>query len=121
MSLERTNAAVAKPLAPTVDTGSKKKKQLVPSQRLTVGEKIVYLCSIIICVMLALTVLSRYAKVIELKVSINKMDQEIKIAKKENNSLEAQRKQLESIDHIRKFADAKGLELINMRTLPLRP
>lgn len=84
MRENRWNEAVARPL----DTGTevRKSRQKLPRLKtLPVAEKILYLFSIILCVTMALTVLSRYAKVTELNVAIRKTELQIEEREKEQD------------------------------------
>ena len=89
---------------------------------LTVGEKLLYLFSVVICVLLALVVLSKYARVAELNVSIHHVAQQVDQTKKVNLQLESEKKKLGSVERVRKFAENQGLQLKGSKTLPpIRP
>lgn len=89
---------------------------------LTVGEKLLYLFSVVICVLLASIVLSKYAKVAELNVSIHQVTTQIDQTKKVNLQLETEKKKLGSVERVRKFAEDQGLQLKGSKMLPaIRP
>lgn len=89
---------------------------------LTVGEKLLYLFSVVICVLLASIVLSKYAKVAELNVSIHQVTTQIDQTKKVNLQLETEKKKLGSVERVRKFAEDRGLQLKGSKMLPaIRP
>ncbi|MGA8943202.1 MAG: cell division protein FtsL [Thermoactinomyces sp.] len=120
MREDRFNAAVARPLDKPYTR--KKKKRLAPLKALPTGEKLLYLFTVIVCVAMAVIVLSRFAKVTELNVAIQNTEQEIKKAEKEIQQLETESSQLRSVERIRKFAEQKGLELTAPKYLPsIRP
>lgn len=116
MRENRSNVAVARPLTDSTAAVKKKKKPLLKG--LPIGEKLLYLFSILVCVTLALTVISGYAKITELNVAIQKTENEIKQAQKVNLKLETEKKKLGSVERIREFAESKGLELNAPKVLP---
>lgn len=112
MRKERGNVAVAIQY-PKTTTGTRKKRKVRQRiKRLPASEKILYLCSIIICVALAVVVVSRYAVVAELNVAIEKQSEAIQQTKEVNLQLESDIKELSSIERIREFAKEHGLKLI---------
>jgi cell division protein FtsL len=117
MSKERWNVAVARPIDTSVATrtGKRKKPRLVG---MPVGEKLLYLFSVVVCVALLLTVVSRFAKVTELNVAIHATELAIEKAQKENLQLETEKRKLESPERIRKFAESKGLQFLAPKYLP---
>lgn len=121
MRENRWNEAVARPL----DFGSEeqqKHKKGSPLKSLPVAEKLLYLFSIVLCVSLALLVLSRYAKVTELSVAIRKTEIQIEESEKQQLQLRMEKNKLQSVERIRKFAESQGLELSSPKILPsVRP
>lgn len=121
MRENRWNEAVARPL----DFGSevqKKRQKLSPLKTLPVSEKLIYLFSVVLCVCLALIVLSRYAKVTELSVAIQKTQIQIEEREKQQLQLKMEKNKLQSVERIRKFAESQGLELSSPKLLPsVRP
>ncbi|SFS49905.1 cell division protein FtsL [Marininema halotolerans] len=75
------------------------------------GEKLLYLFSVIICVALALFVLSRYATVTELSMKQAKIEQETTQLKESIQDLESQQKELKSGERIRRYAEEHGMVL----------
>ena len=117
MREDRFNGAAAKQLdKPYI--GERKEKRLTPLKAFPTGERLLYLFSIILCVALAVLVLSRYAKVSELNVAIQNTELEIQKVEKENLQLETEANKLRSVERIRKFAEQKGLELTAPKYLP---
>lgn len=107
---ENWNTAVARPLNPSSTVETKKRKRVL-FRGVSVGEKLVYLFSVIICVALTVAVISQYAKVTELNIAMSQVEKEIDQTKKVNLQLETEKKKMESVERIRKFAESKGLEL----------
>jgi cell division protein FtsL len=121
MREDRFHAATARPLErPYTETNKKRAKS--PSKALPVGEKMLYLFSVIVCVALAVSVLSRYAKATELNVAIRNTELEISKTQKENLQLESEIRKLRSVERIQQFAESKGLQLTAPKYLPsIRP
>lgn len=114
------NGAVARQLPPPIveqDIYRKKQTQSL-STGVPIGEKVLYLLSVIICVSLALVVIAKHARVTELNLSIRTMETRIHDTNKLNLQLEMQKEQLSSIEAIRTFAEKKGLELSLPKILP---
>ncbi|MFC7442321.1 cell division protein FtsL [Laceyella putida] len=121
MRRDQYNVAVARPLEKPY-TRVRDKKQREPRTAVTVGEKLLYLFSVVVCVALALVVLSKYAKVNELNVALEEAKTAVEEAHKVNFKLEAEKKKLEDVERIRKFAESNGLELTAPKYLPsIRP
>lgn len=118
MREDRGNLAVASPLTDKKTGARVKKRKKSLLKTLPVGEKLLYLFSVFVCVALVLTVISRYAKVTELNVAIRKTEIEIQDTKKVNFRLETQKRKLGSVERIRRFAESKGLELNAQKILP---
>lgn len=97
-----------------IQTRSKKRLHL----ELPVGEKLLYLFSVIVCVLLATVVVTNYAKVTELNVSIQQVNTEIQKTKEVNIQLDSKKKDLGSVERVRKFADDHGLKMKSSKTLP---
>lgn len=116
MREDRFNTAVARPLDKPYT--KKRKKRLAPLKALPTGEKLLYLFTVIVCVALAVIVLSRFAKVSELNVAIQNTELEIQKVEKNIQKLEIESNKLKSVERIRKFAEQKGLELTAPKYLP---
>jgi cell division protein FtsL len=121
MREDRFNVAVARPLdKPYIET--RKKQGKAPNKALSVGEKLLYLFSVILCVVMAVSVLSRYAKMTELNVGVRNTELEISQIQKENLQLQSEVRKLKSVERIQQFAESKGLELTAPKYLPsVRP
>lgn len=114
------NTAVARQLPSPIieqDVFRKKQSQGLP-KGVPIGEKVLYLLSVIICVSLALVVIAKHARVTELNLSIRNIETQIHDTNKLNLQLEAQKEQRSSIEAIRNFAEEKGLELSLPKILP---
>ncbi|PRZ16987.1 cell division protein FtsL [Laceyella sediminis] len=121
MRRDQYNVAVARPFEKPY-TKVRDKKQKAPRTTVTMGEKLLYLSSVIVCVALALVVLSKYAKVNELNVALQETNAAIEEAHKVNFKLETEKKKLADVERIRKFAESNGLELTTPKYLPsIRP
>lgn len=114
------NMAVARQLPPPkIEQDGFRGKQTQPlSKTVPVGEKLLYLFSVIICVSLALIVISKYAIITELNLTIRNMEIRAQEVNKINLQLETQKEQLSSVEAIRNFAEKKGLELSLPKILP---
>lgn len=115
MRQERGNVAVARPLTPTTTTAKPKKQSRFKG--LTTSEKLMYLGSVIVCVALAVLVISRFAMTTEINLAIQETEREIQEAKEVNLQLETEKKKLESVERIRQYAEKKGLQLINTTSI----
>ena len=97
----------------------KKKRRLLKAKGLPASEKILYLSSVVICVALAALVISQYAKVTELNVEIQKVEQEMKRLQEINRQLEAEKNTLSSGERIRRFAEMRGMVPVeNVKPFP---
>ncbi|SHE62286.1 cell division protein FtsL [Seinonella peptonophila] len=94
--------------------GSKK----APRIALPVGEKLLYLFSIVVCVLLASVVLAKYAEVTALNVSIQEISTEVEKTKEVNLQLESEKKRLGSMERVRKFAEEQGLQMKATQSIP---
>jgi cell division protein FtsL len=117
MRADRFHGSAAKQLHKPY-RGERKQKKPTPFKAFPTGERLLYLFSVILCVALAVLVLSRYAKVSELNVAIQNTELEIEKVEKENLQLETEANKLRSVERIRKFAEQKGLELTAPKYLP---
>lgn len=121
MRPDHYNVAVARPLEKS-EKRVRAKKQRESHTAVTVGEKLLYLFSVIVCVILALLVLSKYARVNELNVALEETKTAVEEAHKVNFKLETEKKRLEDVERIRKFAESNGMELTAPKYLPsIRP
>ncbi|SDW05784.1 cell division protein FtsL [Marininema mesophilum] len=82
-----------------------------------VGEKLLYLFSVVICVALALLVLSRYAAATELSMKLSKVEQEASQSQETIQELESQQKELKSGERIRRYAEDRGMVLQEKNSL----
>lgn len=113
MREQRGNVAVARKRVEETHLQESPKKRIRPLIKgLSTGEKVLYLSSILVCAALAIAVVSQYAEVTELSVSIQKTENEIKRVKEVNLQLETEKKRLGSVDRIHRFAIENGLTLI---------
>ncbi|WP_044642468.1 cell division protein FtsL [Risungbinella massiliensis] len=113
MREQRGNVAVAmKPMEQDNSQVSPKRRIRPLLKGLTAREKLLYLSSVVVCVGLAIGVISQYAKVTELSVSIQNTENEIQQIKEVNLQLETEKKRLGSVERIRQFAKENGLTFI---------
>lgn len=87
----------------------KKKRRLLQTRGLPASEKLLYLFSVVVCVTLAALVISQYAKVTELNMEIQKVEEEAKWLQEINRQLEAEKNMLSSGERIRRFAEMRGM------------
>ncbi|RAL26009.1 hypothetical protein [Thermoflavimicrobium daqui] len=120
MRENRGNVAVALPFGQST-AATKPKQKRRPRLKvigLTTGEKVLYLLSVLVGVLLALVVISKYAEVTELNASINQTDTEIRKVKEVNLQLDTEKKKLNNTERIRDFAEKNGLYLDTVKSLP---
>ncbi len=119
MRENRGNVAVAiKYKQPSTQKKPKPKKSQIKIVGLTTSEKVLYLFSVVVCAALSIGVLSMYAEVTELNSSINEIETEIRKTKEVNLQLDTEKKQLESTERVRDFAEKNGLYLDSAEPLP---
>ncbi|MCH5584036.1 hypothetical protein MK805_03535 [Shimazuella sp. AN120528] len=76
------------------------------------SEKVLYLVSTVICIMAAIFVLTRYAELTQLDVSIQQTESRINKVKELNTQLDSEKLKGSSLEHIRQFAEQNGLQII---------
>lgn len=79
---------------------------------LPAGEKILYLSSVVVCILLAVLVMSRFAEITQLEVSIQQTEKQMDKEKEVNLQLESEKLQAGSLEQIRQFAKENGLQVI---------
>ncbi|SMO48219.1 cell division protein FtsL [Melghirimyces algeriensis] len=104
----RGNTAIAYQPEPQPRILPKKKKR-VQRKELPAREKILYMVSIVIFVVLASGILSRYAEVAELHMELQKMERQTAQLEEGNKHLQKKKNELRSADRIRQFAREKGM------------
>ncbi|MBA4494254.1 cell division protein FtsL [Paenactinomyces guangxiensis] len=114
----RGNVAVARSLSAPASAVRPKREKKPLLKGFTVGEKLLYLFSIFICVALAIAVISRYVAITELNVAVHKTEKKIEETKKVNENLRTKKEELGSTERISKFAESKGLKLKPPKVLP---
>lgn len=119
MREEQGNVALVFPMGKSKEWGqpSKRPRRFL-SKGLPLGEKLLYLASVMLCVFLASIILTRYAKVTELNVLIRDTEMKIEKTKEVNLQLESEKEKLGSVERIRKFAEDHGLELKSTKMIP---
>lgn len=117
------NVALVFPVEKPKDWGKPTKRSRKSlSKGLPMGEKLLYLFSVILCVALAAVILTRYAKVTELNMAIRETEIKIEKSKEVNLQLETEKSKLENVERIRKFAEEQGFERKAAKKLPsIRP
>jgi cell division protein FtsL len=112
------NVAVVRPLVDdTVVFRSRKQKKPV-RKGLPFGEKLLYLFSVIFCVLLAFAVLSQLVTISALNVEITQIGHKMQQTERMNLKLEMDKRKLESIERMRQYAKSKGMELKPQKILP---
>jgi cell division protein FtsL len=76
------------------------------------SEKMLYLVSTIICIMAAIFVMTRYAELTQLDVSIQQTETKINHIKEVNTQLDSEKTKQSSLEQIREFAEQNGLQII---------
>lgn len=116
------NVALVFPVDKSKELEQKGKHPRLLSKGLPMGEKLLYLFSVILCVVLASIILTRYAKVTELNMAIREAEVKIETAKQVNLQLESEKEKLGNVERIRKYAEEQGFELKSSKQLPvIRP
>ncbi|MXQ55359.1 hypothetical protein [Shimazuella alba] len=103
-------------LAYQLPVSTPKTRTQIRSRRVIKGlpssEKVLYLVSTIICIMAAVFVMTRYAQLTQLDVSIQQTESRINKTKEVNIQLDSEKIRLSSLEQIRKFAEQNGLQII---------
>jgi cell division protein FtsL len=122
MRENRWNTATARTI---IDSGAKpraRERKAPLLKGLPVGEKLLYLASVVVGVALLSSVLAQYARVTELGVAIRQTEKAIEKTRRTQLQLESERMKLTSPEKIREFAESHGLELTDPKFIPkLRP
>lgn len=79
---------------------------------LPASEKVLYLASTVICIMAAIFVMTRYAELTQLDVSIQQTESRINKTQQVNTQLDSEKMKKSSLEHIRQFAEQNGLQII---------
>lgn len=79
---------------------------------LPANEKMLYLISTVLCIMAAIFVVTRYAELTQLQVSIQQTQTQIERTKEVNAQLESEKRKRGSLEYIRQFAEQNGLQVI---------
>ncbi|WP_124727715.1 hypothetical protein [Staphylospora marina] len=116
MRENRWNTATAMKITRPEPKRNVKRKPLFKG--LPVGEKLLYLSSVIIGVAMLSSVLSQHARVTELAVEIRQLDKQIEETERAKLKLETEKMQLTSPEQIRQFAESRGLELTDPKFIP---
>ncbi len=112
MRKEHGNAAVSYQVpASTPKTHTQQRPRKI-IKGLPAGEKLLYLASVVICIVFAILVMTRYAQLTELDVSIQQTEKQISKAKEVNLQLESEKMKANSLEKIRQFAVQNGLQVI---------
>jgi cell division protein FtsL len=109
---EPGNTAVAYQIpesTPKTHTQQRKKKIF---KGLPAGEKMLYLASVVVCFVFAVFIMTRYAHLTQLDVSIQQTEKQINRAKEVNLQLESEKMKLSSLEQIRQFAEQNDLQFI---------
>jgi cell division protein FtsL len=113
-----SNVAVARQFVDSKAALRSKKQKKPLLKGLPLGEKLLYLFSVVFCVLLAFAVLSQLATINELNVAISRTESKIQQTKRVNDKLEMDKRKLESVDRIREYAESKGMKLKSPKILP---
>jgi cell division protein FtsL len=112
------NVAVVRPLVDDTALFRSKKQKKPIRKGLPFAEKLLYLFSVIFCVLLAFAVLSQLVTISGLNVEITQIGSKMQQAERMNLKLETDKRRLESIERIRQYAKSKGMELKSQKILP---
>lgn len=82
---------------------------------LPVSEKLFYLFTVVVCVMVACVVIWRYAQIYELNTRVHMIEQKISQLEAENNSLKLEINKLQSPPRLIDEAEKRGFEPIAER------
>jgi cell division protein FtsL len=88
------------------------RKRAIPTQ-----EKLVYLFTVVLCVIVAGTIIWRYAQIYEMNTNIHTIETQIKQLQAENDILKQQWNKANDPDRLRKEAEETGLSIIDPDTI----
>jgi len=109
---EQGNTAIAYQVPVIIPKTHTKQRTRKIIKGLPAGEKMLYLASVIICIMCAVFVMTRYVQLTQLDVSIQQTEMQINKAKEVNLQLESEKMKSSSLEQIRQFAEQNGLQVI---------
>lgn len=96
--------------APKTKSGKRRvTRKVIRRKGLPVREKLLYLGTILVFVLISSFVLSRHVELLEIHYNIQKMEQQIAELEGENSSLESQVRKLSEPDRIREQAERLGM------------
>ncbi|MCZ8511226.1 septum formation initiator family protein [Paenibacillus filicis] len=85
-----------------------KQQPVVRSKGMPVQEKLLYLFTVAVCVVVAGLIIWRYAQIYEMNAHIKQIEKDIKVLEAENMVLKKKVNDLSSSDHLLKEADRLG-------------
>jgi cell division protein FtsL len=96
MAYTRGNLAVQPKRKEEVNPLYREKTKLVTKRRvLPLQEKLLYMLTLGVCVLVAITLISRYVQIYDLNLQAQKLDQEISTAKKQISTYQMEKQNLE--------------------------
>ncbi|MDQ6418974.1 cell division protein FtsL [Paenibacillus sp. LHD-117] len=85
------------------------KKLVIKRKSLPVQEKLLYLFTVLICVVVAGVIIFRYAQIYDMNLQINRMNTEYQTMNIELEELKKQVEMLSNPERIRKMAETQGM------------
>ena len=96
------------------------RKTVVKRKSLPVGEKLLYLFTVLLCVIVAAVVISRYTQIYDMNMNMKKLNTQYQTLNVEMAELKRQVEMLSDPERIRKMAEVQGmatkLDGINVKT-----
>ena len=96
------------------------RKVVVKRKSLPVGEKLLYLFTVLLCVIVAAVVISRYTQIYDMNMNMKKLNTQYQTLNVEMAELKRQVEMLSDPERIRKMAEVQGmaakLDGINVKT-----
>ncbi len=85
------------------------KRVVVTRKSLPVQEKLLYLFTVLVCVVVAGVIISRYAQIYTMNVEIKQMNNSVKTVSVELEDMKKQVEMLSDPERIRKLAESQGM------------
>ncbi|MFC6331369.1 cell division protein FtsL [Paenibacillus septentrionalis] len=85
------------------------RKKVVKRKSIPVGEKLLYLMTVLVCVIVASIIISRYADIYNINLHIKQVNSEMQSMQLDVQQLEREVQTLNDPERIRKYAESQGM------------
>jgi len=85
------------------------RKKVVKRKSIPVGEKLLYLMTVLVCVIVASIIISRYADIYNINLHIKQINSEMQSMQLDVQQLEREVQTLNDPERIRKYAESQGM------------